>query len=555
MFPDQSPEFGIPRDLNETSLDVSLTLASKQTDTPSDTKGGLENLGSVLGALLIFGITYALAFRYGSHFSPTTPAPLWFPDSVLLCAFLLAPRRLWRWFLLIGAPIRLMHATVPIWFLAATYVNDGLKAILSAYLLQRIICGPVRLNTLRQFGTYMATAVIGMPLLSALAGAATRLPLGDVFWSAFYRWFLGDATAALVLTPTLLYWCFYRLHVVKVRAGLFLPLILALGVCLYFTFFLPQTSYSPIVLYAPLPLLILAATTFPPVGVSTAISLLALVSIVSAVEGKGAFFMVHSDHRVLAMQLFLIVISVPMLFVSILIEERKAVETELSQSQARLLENFKVTQDLAGRLLNAQEEERRRIARELHDDIVQRLALVSIGLDTFKGELPPGMEKESQSANGLLVDLQEIVMDLQELSRQLHSSTLENLGLEAALKNLCLSIARQHHTAVQFQSVDLKELPAEVKLCLYRVAQEALNNAIRHGKAKRIEVSLQQVVDSLRMKIIDEGEGFDPAALSSGLGLMSMQERVRFLGGKVSVESQPGVGTQVHAELPLRKSA
>ena len=555
MFPDQSRESGMARDLNETSFGESLTLTSKQTDTLSDTKQRVGNFGSVLRALLIFGISYAFAFRYGSHFSGTTPAPLWFPDSVLLCAFLLAPRRLWPWFLLIGAPIRLINATVPIWFLAATYVNDALKAILSAYLLQRIVRSPVRLNTLRQFGTYMATAVIAMPILSALAGAATRLPLGDLFWRAFYRWFLGDATAALVLTPTLLYWGLYRLHVVKVRAGLFLPVILALGVCLYFTFFLPQTAYSPIVLYAPFPLLILAATTLPPVGVSTGISLLALVSIVSAVEGKGAFFMVHSDHRVLAMQLFLIVISVPMLFVAILIEERKAVETELSQSRAKLQENFKVTQDLAGRLLNAQEEERRRIARELHDDVVQRLALVSIGLDTFKGELPAGMEKESQSANSLLVDLQEIVIDLQEISRQLHSSTLEHLGLEAALKNLCLSIARQHHTAVQFQSVDLKELPAEVTLCLFRVAQEALNNAVRHSKAKRIEVSLQRVEGILSMKIIDEGEGFDPAALSSGLGLMSMQERVRFLGGRVSVESQPGIGTQVHAELPLRRSA
>ncbi len=256
-----------------------------------------------------------------------------------------------------------------------------------------------------------------------------------------------------------------------------------------------------------------------------------------------------------ALALFLIVISVPMLFVSILIEERKAVETELSQSRAILQENFKVTQDLASRLLNAQEEERRRIARELHDDIGQRLALVCFGLDELKGGLPAGFENANNPANSLIAEVQSIADDIHGISHQLHSSTLETLGLEATLKNLCLSIARQYHTSVQFQSVDLQELPAELKLCLFRVAQEALNNAVRHGKAKRIEVSLQRVEDILSMKIIDEGEGFDPATLSSGLGLMSMQERVRFSGGKVSVESRPGIGTQVHAELPLRKSA
>jgi integral membrane sensor domain MASE1 len=167
------------RALNEASLGESLTLTSKQAETPGDAKQRLENLGSVLRAILIFGIAYAVAFRYGSHFSETTPAPLWFPDSVLLCALLFAPKRLWLWFLLIGAPIRLMNARVPIWFLAGTYVNDALKAVLAAYILQRIIRGSVRLNTLRQFGTYIATAVVGLPLLSAFLGAATRLPLGD----------------------------------------------------------------------------------------------------------------------------------------------------------------------------------------------------------------------------------------------------------------------------------------------------------------------------------------------------------------------------------------
>jgi two-component system sensor histidine kinase UhpB len=100
----------------------------------------------------------------------------------------------------------------------------------------------------------------------------------------------------------------------------------------------------------------------------------------------------------------------------------------------------------------------------------------------------------------------------------------------------------------------VKELPADVNLCLFRVAQEALNNAVRHGNAKRIAVSLQGGEGLVTMKVRDEGKGFDPATSSRGLGLMSMQERVRFLGGSVSVKSEQGIGTQVCVELPLRKT-
>jgi len=177
---------------------ASPTLASKQPLASSDSPQQLQDLSGVLRALVIFGIAYALAFRHASVFSENAASPLWFPDSVLLCAFLLSPRRVWGWYLLVGAPIRLFHAAVPVWFLAATYLNDALKAILSAYILQRIIRGPMRLNTLRQFWIYMTIVVIGIPILSAFAGAVVRLSVGDTFWRAFCHWFLGTR---------LLRWC------------------------------------------------------------------------------------------------------------------------------------------------------------------------------------------------------------------------------------------------------------------------------------------------------------------------------------------------------------
>lgn len=531
-----------------------ITLAANKPETLGNEEQCLstEDFRTTLRNLFIYGIAYALAFKYGSSFSERAAAPLWFPDSVLLCALLISPRRSWPWYLFVSALIRMTNQAVPVWFMTSTYLNDALKAILSAYLLQRLMQGVVRLNTLRQFWIYMAIAVVGVPLLSATAGAAARVPLGDTFWRAFNNWFLGNVTAALVLTPTLLYWCLGGWDEIKARARLFFPIILALAVTLYFIFLVPHFQYSPILLYTPLPLLILAATTLRPVGIATAISMLALVSILSAVQGRGTFLQVQSQHSVLSMQLFLVVISVPMLFVAILIEERKAVETQLSQSEETLRANYRRTQDLAGRVLKAQEEERRRIGRELHDDIGQRLALVAISLDQLRQSLP---DTENSAATTLLEDLRTIAADVQEISRQLHSSALQHLGLAIALNNLCHSIAHQHHIVVDFSSDDIQGLPPDVNLCVFRVVQEALSNAVRHGKAKRIRVLLHKEEDQLTLNVSDEGHGFDPAVASGGLGLLSMLERVRFMGGSVLVKSQVGHGTQVDAQLPLRKSA
>ena len=222
-----------------------------------------------------------------------------------------------------------------------------------------------------------------------------------------------------------------------------------------------------------------------------------------------------------------------------------------SSSKEMVKVNFRRSQALAGKVLNAQEEERRRIGRELHDDIVQRLALVSVALERLKNSLPAGMQTQSNTANTLFLDVQTIALDVQKLSRGLHPGALQHLGLEIAIRNLCHNIAEQHHIVVEFVSDDVKGLPADMNLCLFRVAQEALNNAVRHGEAKRIKVALLKEQNRLTLNVSDEGKGFDPSVASGGLGLLSMLERVRFLGGSVLVKSQVGSGTQVDAELPL----
>ena len=507
-----------------------------------------------LPPLIIFAVGYALAYKYVKFFTSSSPAPLWFPDSVLLCAFLLVPRKRWAWYALVALPIRFMDPDAPAWFLFATYVNDCLKAMLSAYLLRRLLPGSLRLNTLRQLGIYIGIAGAFTPLLSAIGGAATRLALGTPFWKSLYQWFMGDATAALVLTPTLLYWCMGDWRELKLRKLQFLTLLAGLAGVLAFTFFIPHPGDVPVLLYAPVPFLILAATTCKPIGASTAISLVALIAMLSTVIGKGPFVTSYLHHSVLSMQLFLIVTAPPMLFVAVLIEERRAVERDLKRSRASLRQNYERIHDLAGKLLHAQEDERRRIARELHDDIGQRLALLAVMTTRLCHGFSPQMENERALAQSLIVDVQNLNSDIHTLSHQLHSTALQHMGLEVALKGLCTAIARQHQIVVDFHSNGITGLHRDVDLCLFRVAQEALNNAVRHGAAKQIEVSLSKSAQLLSMKVKDEGVGFDPVRVSNGLGLVSMRERLRFVGGDVIVKSAAGSGAEITAQVPLRES-
>jgi signal transduction histidine kinase len=213
--------------------------------------------------------------------------------------------------------------------------------------------------------------------------------------------------------------------------------------------------------------------------------------------------------------------------------------------------------NLSGRLINAGEEERKRIARELHDDIAQRLALVSIELDVMQPNVAMNHAGEQRSLREPVKQLHEVITDVHNLSHQLHSSKLQHLGLGAALKEVCQQLANQHHLEVQFSADDVPfPLPEDLALCFYRVTQEALNNCVKHSGSARVEVRLATCDGSLRITVKDYGTGFDPSAAANGLGLAAMGERLRLVEGKLLINSRPGGGTEVTAQARLgRRSA
>jgi signal transduction histidine kinase len=205
--------------------------------------------------------------------------------------------------------------------------------------------------------------------------------------------------------------------------------------------------------------------------------------------------------------------------------------------------------NLSGRLINAAEEERKRIARELHDDIGQRLSLVSFDLELRN------KDEALESLHEPLEQLQEIISDVHTLSHRLHSNKLQVLGLEVSLKDVCRQLSRLHGLDIQFIADHVPfPLAEDLALCFYRVAQEALSNSVRHSGSAHVEVRLSACEGTLKMTIKDYGAGFDPTAHTGGIGLATMQERLRLVGGKLRVTSKPGAGTELTAQASLGSS-
>jgi PAS domain S-box-containing protein len=209
---------------------------------------------------------------------------------------------------------------------------------------------------------------------------------------------------------------------------------------------------------------------------------------------------------------------------------------------------------LRHRLARAQEEERARIARDLHDDAGQRLALLSIDLEQLKQASMKLKSSLTQQLEALVKAASEITSDVHNVSRRLHPSQVELLGLASALSNFCKDFAARNEMEILFvDSGQSEKPPQDAALCLFRVAQEAIRNVQKHSGTRRALVQLDELSGSLRLRVSDQGEGFDPGAadFAQGLGLLSMEERLHSLGGELFVHSRPGGGTCVEACIPL----
>ena len=232
-------------------------------------------------------------------------------------------------------------------------------------------------------------------------------------------------------------------------------------------------------------------------------------------------------------------------------QPREVVGVSVDITERKHAERFR--EEFAGRLLTAQEEERRTIARELHDDIGQSVAFLNVTLANIRQHLgSPDLGAELDDLSGLAA---KIAKDLERVSQGLHPSSLDYLGLAASIRRLCGEFRKRHGTTVECRIDDVPDdLDRAVVATLYRVCQECLRNIAKHTRARNVTVDLSASSTEIRLSIHDDGAGFDVAAArdARGLGLASMNERLKLVGGMLEITSKVGKGTRVEAMVPLR---
>ncbi|ALA60289.1 PAS domain-containing sensor histidine kinase [Nitrospira moscoviensis] len=241
------------------------------------------------------------------------------------------------------------------------------------------------------------------------------------------------------------------------------------------------------------------------------------------------------------------------------ITRRKEAEEVLRRHQLELEGNRAELRDLAGKLFSAQEEERRRIACELHDDHCQRLTAAILEANTLAKVLrtaQPALVPRLESVRKKLVDLLE---DFRHLAHDLHPRNLDTVSLASSMRSHLKEMADYAGLRIEFEEEDVPgRLPMPIIVCLYRLLQESLSNIHKHARATHVRVRLAGSPDRLTLTVADDGAGFDPGRPSEsrkGIGLTSMHERVRPLGGTVSIESRPGEGTTITVTIPSPREA
>jgi signal transduction histidine kinase len=510
----------------------------------------LQQVGTAVYAPLLVAVAYYLgaeaAFYIGT-LSDRIFAPFWPPNIVLLCALLLVPERRWWVFILAVLPAHIVAeigvGMPPPQYLIA-FATNCMVAILSAFGIRRLVGEPPWFVSLRQAFLYVLIAVVASPAVSALGGAFVRIAgdgLLEDYWTYWTQWYNANALASATLGPVFLTWmggagASALAGNRKVEAAL---LLFALATVCSVAFGAGPATLSsgflPTLFYLPIPFIVWGAIRFGAVGASGTILIVTIVSIWQNLQGSTMFSADTPEQNVLALQVFLTALSVPALLLGAAIEELQRARNGM--------------QELAGSLLRIQDEERRRVSRELHDKIGQDLAAAHLAVARLEGDIPSTCGPVVAELDGAL---QRAMRELRAVSYQLHPPLLDEAGLNLALKSYIGGLAKRSGVAVELElSTDLERLPADIEFILFRVIQDAVTNVHRHtgSRQARIELALERTRDEQKivLTIEDVGDAHAPVPERiagpqelAGLGLAGMRERLRQIGGRVHVESAVG---------------
>jgi len=491
---------------------------------------------------------------------PANVTTVWVEGGILLAAALLTEPRRWpavitagssgAVFLFLGLQLVAPVSAVVLGVLA------GLQTVALAGVFRLVLRGPLTLGTLREFRNYLVVVVVGGAIAASTLFIAGAWALGyrAATFQVWRTFALASLLGYLTVTPMLVLLIREAdsLRRAPVGRGLEAGLLtVLLGLASGFVFLEPMdrsVTWPAFVTTIP-PLLLWSAMRFGVLGASTSVLVVTLVSTLGTARGLGPFTSLSAADNILWLQAFMLSTALPLLGLAVAIGEQRRTSVALKSSELRLR---KLNRDLTA----AREEEATRIARELHDDVGQRLALVSIGLSRLRQAYGEGAPRPVRDVTRIQEQASSIAHALREISHQLRPPELEQVGLGSALEMKCDEVRQATGLSVGMcNHGDTSSIPPELALCLFRVAQEAFNNVIRHSGAHNIDLELRREGAELLLQVTDDGRGFEPGASDpgNGLGLYSIGERVHAVGGTVQVDSAPGGGTTIRVAVPVRE--
>jgi signal transduction histidine kinase len=505
-------------------------------------------LRTVRPALLV-GIGYYVGTRIGFAWTPIGQpnSTFWPANAILLAAFLLAPWQTWWTLLLAVVPAHMiaqLQAGVPVWTAVGWFITNTSEALIGAFCITRFSHQKNTLDSVRGVFIFVVFGVLLAPLATSFLDAAAVVITGwgRAYWPLGLERFWTNALAALTIVPAIVLCSSNGLTWIR-RAGearYSEAALLAVGTILVagsvFGFQLLSPSTTPALLYLPLPFLLWAAARFGLGGLSLSLLSVALISIWYAMHGREPFPYASMAQNVLSLQILFCVAAVPLMFLSAVMAEARRTQDSLRR--------------ISGSLIEAQEQERHRIARELHDDINQRLSMLALELEQVQSN-PSEVDSRLQELRKQAIEISD---DVQALSHELHSSKLQYLGVVAGIKSWCKEFGARQKIEIDCRTDVSSVVPLEIGFSLLRVLQEAVHNALKYSGVGRVEVQLRENSDEIHLIVSDLGRGFDVEAAmqGEGLGLTSMCERIRMVNGTIAIESKPMRGTSIQVRVPFQ---
>jgi signal transduction histidine kinase len=491
---------------------------------------------------LLVAIGYYAGTKIGFMFTPpqTPTATFWPPNAILLAALLLTPVRIWWALLLAVLPAHLLaqlHAGIPLSTVLGWFVGNTSEALFGAAFIRYFEEDERSLfKSLRGVIIFVVFGAIAAPMLTSFLDAAVVVHrgLGSDYWSVWTTRFFSNMLANLTVAPSIVLfgldgasWIREARRPRYVEAGL-LGFGIVLGSILIFGGKEGWQGNTQGLLYGVVPLLLWASVRFGLGGLNASLLAIVLISMWNVMQGRDPFIGGSIEQNALTLKTYLVTIAVPLMFLS-------AAILDMQRSSRKLID--------------VQEQERHRIARELHDDIAQRLVLIGLEVEGLK----------SDSSSRLRLDrLYSLVSSVAEatraLSHDLHPFALSYVGLARALRSLCRQTGEAMSITINFAEENVPPLAGDISLCLYRVAQEALQNIVKHSHAQTAAVELRVKNGQALLRIADDGAGMSPEQQAVGsMGFTNMRERLLALDGTLKITSAPTKGTIIEGSVPLKR--